>query len=68
MRHCTNRKDNIFMQSQLYIDKLHMALDVFCFEVFLVIEVIEVDDLDIQDLLIIWFNTSSHQEKSDINP
>ena len=30
----TNRKDNIFMQRQLYIDKAHIALDIFCFAVF----------------------------------
>ena len=30
----TNRKDNIFMQRWLYIDKAHMALDIFRFAVF----------------------------------
>ena len=30
----TNRKDEIFMQSWLYIDKAHAALDIFCFAVF----------------------------------
>ena len=29
----TNRKDDIFMQRQLYIDKAHMALDIFRFAV-----------------------------------
>ena len=41
----TNRKDDILMQRWLYIDELHMALDIFCFAVFLVIDVIEVDEL-----------------------
>ena len=27
----TNRKDDIFMQRRLYIDKAHMALDIFHF-------------------------------------
>ena len=31
------------MQRRLYIDTLHTAQDIFCFAVFLVIEVIEVD-------------------------
>ena len=31
---CTNRKDNIFMQIQLYIDEAHTALDTFRFAVF----------------------------------
>ena len=49
MQHCPCahiRKDNIFMQRQLYIDELHMALDIFCCAVFLVFEVIEVDILE----------------------
>ena len=37
----TNRKHNIFIQ----IEKLHTALDLFLIVVFLVIEVIEVDEL-----------------------
>ena len=28
---CTNRKDDIFMKRQLYIDEAHMALDIFRF-------------------------------------
>ena len=32
----TNRKDNIFMRKQLYIDEAHMVLDIFHFVVFLV--------------------------------
>ena len=31
----TNRKDEIFMQRQLHIDKAHTALDIFRFAVFL---------------------------------
>ena len=31
----TNKKDNIFMQRQLYIDEAHTALDIFRFAVFL---------------------------------
>ena len=30
----TNKKDDIFMQRQLYIYKAHMALDIFRFAVF----------------------------------
>ena len=33
----TNRKDNIFMQRQLYIDEAQTALDIFRFVVFFVI-------------------------------
>ena len=29
----TNRKDDIFMQRQLYIDQAHMVLDIFRFAV-----------------------------------
>ena len=32
----TNRKDDIFMQTWLYIDEAHMALDIFRFAVFFV--------------------------------
>ena len=42
-----NRKDDIFMQRRLYIDELHTALDIFCFGVSLLIEVIEVDELEV---------------------
>ena len=42
----TNRKDNVFMQRRLYNDKLHTALDIFFFAVFLLIEVIVVDELE----------------------
>ena len=31
----TNRKDDIFMQRQLYIDEAHTAMDIFQFVVFL---------------------------------
>ena len=31
----TNRKDNIFMQRQLYIDEAHTLLDIYCFAAFL---------------------------------
>ena len=34
------------MQRRLYIDELHTALDIFSFAVFLLIEVIEVDELE----------------------
>ena len=34
-----------FMQRWLYIDELRTALDIFCFAVFLIIEVIEADEL-----------------------
>ena len=30
---CTNRNDDIFMQRRLYIDKAHMAQDIFSFAV-----------------------------------
>ena len=33
----TIRKDDIFMQRRMYVDKLHTALDIFCFAVFLLI-------------------------------
>ena len=33
----TNRKDNIFMQRQLYIDEAHTALDIFHFAVYFTI-------------------------------
>ena len=42
----TNRKNDIFMQRPLYIEKLHTVLDIFCFVEFLIIEVIEVDELE----------------------
>ena len=32
----TNRKDDIFMQGRLYIDKAHTALDIFRFAVFFI--------------------------------
>ena len=34
----TNRKDDFFMQRQLYIDEAHMALDTFRFVVFFKLE------------------------------
>ena len=43
----TNRKDDMFMQRRLYIDELHTTLDIFCFVVFLVIEVDELEEVTV---------------------
>ena len=43
---CAQTEKTTFSYKDIDIDKLHTALDIFCFLVYLVIEAIEVDELE----------------------